>query len=74
LPAHGERVVDADSWEASEVAVGGPQLSNTMFKDECGDVGVLGKIAGGLAGAEELLHENSMSRPFAQQVEGWRLK
>ena len=68
LCAPSERIVDAQSGETSEVSISRPQLSDTVFQDECGDMRVVGKVAGGLAGAEELLHENRMSRAFAKQV------
>lgn len=63
-----ERIVDAQSGETSEVSISRPQLSDTVFEHECGDMRVVGKVAGGLAGPEQLLHENRMSGAFAKQV------
>jgi hypothetical protein len=39
-----------------------------MFENQCGDMRIVGKVAGGMAGPEELLHEKRMSRSFAKQV------
>lgn len=62
-----KRVAHPNSGKAREVAICSPQFADSVFSNECRDMRVMGKIAGGLTRPEKPLHERGMPRPFPKQ-------